>query len=284
MHVVDIFSYGFAGASGDLDLLAKLLQEPHHCNGELRNTALHFAAEHGHMDSVKLLLQDPTFMVTNEFSLLGAAMAGHADIVKLLLQDTRISEIVFPHGSTDPHSSALFVATEYGHAEVVRVLLQDGRVDPSSSGTNDALLIATCRGDAKIVELLLEKVDPNQVASGDSPLVCAIEFERVEVVRVLLEDGRIDPSDSCNAALAAARCEGNLDIINMLLQDGRVSFNNPETTLLFLWAVKKGHDGLVKTLLVDYHVQIPSFHDFKAFCHGKQVEKPLLAGVYHLQE
>lgn len=293
MHVVDLFSYGFAGASGDLDLLAKLLKEPHHCNGEcdpspLGNTALHFAAEHGQMDSVKLLLQNPNFKVTNDFSLLGAAMAGHADIVKLLLQDTRISEIVFPHGSTDPHCSALFLAADYGHVDVVRAILQDERVDPSSGGSNDALLIATCQGHARIVELLLEKVDPNQVASEDSPLVCAIEYGHVEVVKVLLQDGRVDPSDSSNVALTAARCKGNLDIINLLLHDGRVEvdtcFFSPETTLLFLWAVEKGHDSLIKTLLVDYHVQIPSFRDFNAFCNGKRVEKPLLAGVYHLHK
>ena len=97
------------------------------------------SAEVGHLDIFARSLN--TFSISNDTltsALAESSDQGHLEIVRLLLQDGRADPSAFV-------SEALRYASLYGHSEVVRLLLQDGRADPSAY-ESEALRYASDRG------------------------------------------------------------------------------------------------------------------------------------------
>jgi len=139
-----------------------------------------------------------------------AAEIGDALTVRLLLADGRI----------DPTTGnkALRHASTRGHVNVVRLLLADGRIDPTSK-SSEALRIASEHGLADIVKLLL--ADRRVVPTG-SAWERAIRFGRVEVVKLFLEDNRMDPSVYMNKFLYFAAKYNKPEIVELLLEDSRI--------------------------------------------------------------
>lgn len=82
--------------------------------------------------------------------------------------------------------------------KVLQLLLADPRVDP---GDEEIFLAACYHGQTENVKLLLQdcRVEPTSQA-----LCMAVGQMRTGVVRLLLEDGRINPSDMDNEALRLA--------------------------------------------------------------------------------
>jgi hypothetical protein len=52
----------------------------------------------------------------------------------------------------------------------------------------------------------------------------ASNYDFLEIVKLLLQDNRVDPSDFNNYAIKAAIENENLKIIELLLQDSRVCY------------------------------------------------------------
>ena len=127
------------------------LVEITHFGTQIAMDAIRFASMEGHIEVVRLLLQDPRVdpSVSNNEAILNAVSNGHTEIVRLLLQDPRVDP-------TDDNNWAIRDASELGHTEVVRLLLQDPRVDPSENN-NYAIKAARTNGHEEIVQLLSRK-------------------------------------------------------------------------------------------------------------------------------
>ena len=79
------------------------------------------ACEIGKTDIVKSLLPHIDPSAHNNYAIRLASRFGHLEIVKILLQDSRVDPSAF-------NNYAIQWASENGHLEVVKFLLQDSRV------------------------------------------------------------------------------------------------------------------------------------------------------------
>ncbi len=208
-------------------------------NGEnsTNGTPLIYAAGLGHLDIVKLLLNQPNIDINIVDSgglsaLSAAAMRGHTEIMKLLLQAPGI----IIDSSNNNADSALLQAAENGHIQAVKLLLDTPGVNFFATKTNrnylvqDALMLAAGNGHSEIVSLLINipgmvdkfvegafeqaikkkhaecvkillsthKINVNKDFSFDlTPLRWAAEYDYYEVVKVLLEVPGIDVNKGC---------------------------------------------------------------------------------------
>ena len=114
------------------------------------NYAIQLASRNGHLEVVKLLLQDPRVdpSAKNNYAIRWTSRKSRLEVVKLLLQDPRVDPSV-------DNNYAIGYASENGHSEVVKLLLQDPRVDPSDDD-NYAILLASDNGHSEVVKLLLQ--------------------------------------------------------------------------------------------------------------------------------
>ena len=81
----------------------------------------------------------------------------------------------------------------------------------------------------------------------------AIENGQLEVVKALLEDKRVDPSDDKNLAIQRASSCGHLEVVKALRKDKRVDPSD-DNNLAIRWASKNGRVEVVKLLLKDHRV------------------------------
>jgi len=113
------------------------------------------------------------------------------------------------------------------------------------------LVEAAGNGDAAAVLQLLQQGANIEATGrfGDTPLLRAIQMEKVEMVRLLLEKGA-DANSRGGVALAMAADQGNMEMVRLLLDKGA----NPEGKDGFggtalLKAVERGNIDVVKLLL-----------------------------------
>lgn len=89
----------------------------------------------------------------------------------------------------------------------------------------NAIHIAVISNQPRNVSLLLRAgVDVHARADGGvTPLILASMIGRAEVVRVILEEGKVDPNERDayqNTSLHAAAVNGHLDVVKVLLERG----------------------------------------------------------------
>ncbi|KAK9290162.1 hypothetical protein L1049_008328 [Liquidambar formosana] len=194
---------------------------------ELGETALFTAAEKGHLDLVKELLQYSTKEGISLKNRSGfdplhiAASNGHQAIVQVLLEhDPELSKTVGQSNATP-----LISAATKGHAAVVNELLSkdSSLLEISRSNGKNALHLAARQGHVEIVKALLEK-DPQLARrtdkKGQTALHMAVKGVSCEVVKLLLEaDAAIVmlPDKFGNTALHVATRKKRAEIVNELL-------------------------------------------------------------------
>ena len=167
--------------------------------GELGRTLLHYAAIGGHVEIVKLLLEDPRVDVravdkTGCSALHHAAVKGHVEVVKLFLEDHRVDV----RAVDEDGWSALHDAATEGHVEMVKLLLEDPRADANAK-TNDGntpLHLAASKNHHKVVRLLLDSArlsTANCVDNIDqwSPVMTALKTESKDALQELLNHPRV---------------------------------------------------------------------------------------------
>lgn len=148
-----------------------------------------------------------------------AATSGRdQDVRSLLLVGADINK--FDHNSLDDDQ----YYTLYSYPEVVRALLQSSTFDPRDDGNYPMLFV--CQGNnVEVLKLLLldGRADPNVNYFGRTPLAQACRLCHKEIVKMLLLDGRADPSALESEALLLAADSGCTKVVSMLLNDGRVN-------------------------------------------------------------
>jgi hypothetical protein len=106
---------------------------------------------------------------------------------------------------------------------------------------------ASVNGHLELVRLLLEdsRVDPSSIANA--PIRYASENGHVDVVRLLLTDPRVDPSAEDNYAIRFASHYGHVDVVRLLLEDSRVD-PTAEDNDAIRWARVNDHSEIVELL------------------------------------
>jgi hypothetical protein len=108
--------------------------------------------------------------------------------------------------------------------------------------------MASENGHLEVVKLLLAdpRVDPSDY--NNIAIQAASKNGQLEVVRLLLSHPRVNPSDYGNDAIKVAFLTGHLEVVRLLLSDRRMD-PSVDDNLAIRWASKNGHLEFVKLLL-----------------------------------
>ena len=183
------------------------------------------AASHGHLEVVKLLLENGA---DGESAFQVAVRHCHFEIAKLLLENG------------DNGGSALLLAAHHHDLGVTKFLLENGVNVNSEDKGGTALKYAILGGDMEIVRLLLDHgADMN--AQRGAALQQAILHHDMEVVKLLLGHGGKTPLQ-----LAA----DHVELIKLLLENGAdVNAKGEYDETALHWAASGGHLNVVRLLL-----------------------------------
>ena len=154
------------------------------------NWAMAYAAEGGHIEIVKLMLEKGAN--NYNLSMENAAYGGHMEIVKLMLEK----------GAND-YNRAMEAAALSGHMEIVRLMLEKG-----ANYYDWAMETAAGNGHIEIVRLMLEK-GANDYNSAMSE---AAYRGQIEIVRLMLEKG----ANNYNEAMENAAWSHHDNIVTLL--------------------------------------------------------------------
>lgn len=280
--LIESVSYGFFD-------IAQFLIDECNCNVNKKNeqcmSALYMASEGGHIDTVKLLLNNKADVSqcndNGESPLFVACKGGHKAIVELLLQNkANVSQcnvygnsplsVACEGGHTDIvnlllHNNAniclcnkdreppLNIACEGGHTHIVRALLQN-HADVSLcnlDGKSPLYLACTC-GHTEVVKLLLQK-NADVHHYNETPLLyVASQKGYTEVIKLFLQNKvQMSQLNSCGQSLLYAACEGGAtDTVDLLLKNNAdvTQCNDDEESPLYV-ACERGFTIIVKLLL-----------------------------------
>ncbi|CAN6352275.1 unnamed protein product [Urochloa humidicola] len=221
-----------AASKGNLRLLREMssTMDLRDARGFKGRNLLHIAADMGHLDLCRFLVEESGFDANStsaegETAILVAtgAMEDRTDnvvpVLRYLLDRGCDPAVPDDKGYTPLHNAA-----EYGHHEAVRVLLSNGvPVDPiNRRGT--PLHLAAAKGHDQAVKILLEHgADPNRIACRVlSPLSMACYGHSFKCMKLLVEAGA-----DVNLKLPSGRPvlfnaveEGLTDFVTFLLEAG----------------------------------------------------------------
>ncbi|XP_038105893.1 uncharacterized protein LOC6033723 isoform X2 [Culex quinquefasciatus] len=233
-------------------------------------TALNIAARNGHIEIVKLLLQDrqPLNDGTGRFRkidvnhadrdgwtpLRSASWGGHTDVVKLLIESGSCAiDRADKEGRT-----ALRAAAWSGNEDIVKILIEAGaNVNSIDKQGRTSLIAASYMGHYDIVEILLESgADVNHTDLDGRNALCVAALcgssGYSKVISTLLEYGaNTDQTDNEGMSpLLVSSFEGNSEICELLLENGADPDMADHMGRTPLWAAcTSGHANVVKLLL-----------------------------------
>ena len=242
----------------ELESLLQAPQDPNTCRDD-GESALYIAANEGHVECVKLLLEAMAdvhhMQATNgETAVHSAAFHSHLEVVRLLLEAGADKDAARPDGAT-----ALHFAGEQGNLELVRLMLEAGADRNMQmetwSGPMTALDWAAQLGHLDVVRLLLGAHDETcDKMCRSRTLLFAVQSWSVEIVRLLLDSGAdknfVKDSDGWGA-LHHSAAYGDLDMVRFLL-DSNIEMNNGDNEgLTPLHLASRGNNTEVVRVLLD---------------------------------
>lgn len=222
---------------------------------------LHWAAQHGHQEIVRLLLEyeevDVNFRDPNQREstpLHRAIDNNHESIVELLLNNGKI-DVNSRDGST---RTPLYLAVLQGYDHMVKRLLSTGKVDiglGTCTGTTPLYLAIENRNEV-IVKLLLDtgQIDVNLKDSRwGTPLYSAVRRDDKPIVRALLATGQVDVNLGASGGITplhVATRNRNEAIVKLLLDTGQVdvSLKDPQGLTPGWWAIQLELHTIVELL------------------------------------
>lgn len=265
--------------AGHNKVVASLLE--HGANPKLKNlksfSPLWYAAEHGHVGVVELLLATAHLrglnleVYTEKNTLLSlAARNGHTKVVSLMLSQPGVvidkpaitGEGTWGNGTVG--CMILTQATKIGDDQMAEFLYDQthrGVLEALSDVAAEALLhCAVQAGSETMVRLLLleHKVDPNcrSGAGLSTPLMAAVKAGRAGhgVLRQLLDIHGVQPNlrdEKGRTALLLAAAFGNEMAVQILLQSAKVDphCEDDDGRTALSWAAESLHEGIVEKLL-----------------------------------
>ena len=223
------------------------------CTG---STALNKAALKGDIGAVQNLIKSKADVNEKSSSirvtpLISAAEKGHTEIVKLLLDHDAEVDAGDKYGR-----SALMRATWYGHDAVVAILLDRGTdVNASDTWGHTPLMMAAKGGHISTARTLLDQgAYLNEKDNwGITPLMYAVTNNRTEAARFLLKMGADVNAESKaqQTALIATVVHGTgkIEILELLVEAGadpNIMGNDGKTALE--WAVENNQAEAVNYL------------------------------------
>lgn len=162
-----------------------------------KDRAFRMACQYGHAHLVSKLLDTTFFHVNvhavNEYAFRWACIYGHTDVVKILLKlekDREIDINIF-------NEEAFRSACEFGHLEIVKLLLsiKDHRRVKINTNESEAFRLACQNGHIDVVRLLL-RYNIDVSARDNYAILKAIQYNRVKIINLLLDDPRLDLNKS----------------------------------------------------------------------------------------
>lgn len=216
---------------GRLEVVKELLKhgaDPHETTNFNHDSTLHYAAQNGHLDILKLMLDLGVQMTANddgEYPIHRAASGGHVDVVvELLGRDVEINVLK----DRDHKFTPLLCAVNNSKELVVMELLKRGANPHIEVDIFSSMMLAAASGNITIVKEL--------VKAG-----CKVKFESKEERK---KNSKI---------IFLAIENGNTEALEFLLQNGATCFIEEDlrgkSPLEF--AIKKGRDECA-ALLVKY--------------------------------
>jgi ankyrin repeat protein len=246
----------FAAERGYTDIVRDLLQK--HANPDLPdsdgNTALMQAVDQEHIDLVETMLgHHPNLQWRNSNGCYLLHLISEKDWPELVR--TLVKQGADPNKTDNDGLTPLHYAARSGCDKVVKMLLEegaDGAKEDSSGMTPEQFaaaygcieVVKTLRGSEAVpeertppiwrlakegrtdviksaIEASKEDLSETEPVTENSALHCAVQNDQVEIVRMLLEDGRMDPNarnrDLCTPLLFAAERE-DLAVVEELLK------------------------------------------------------------------
>jgi ankyrin repeat protein len=236
------YQYGIRQSSqtGNLDAIYNILKLPYADPTFYNNYALRTSILRNHSKVLSLLLEDDRIdLAMLSFSPIIAAVRNrHLDTLKVLLKDGRcdpglvaiqlasirnyveIVEALLQDPRVNPNTGAFPRAAYFGHTELVEIFIHNPRLDPASEH-NRAIRNAARMGNSNIVKVLLalqtRGVDPGEIFNGKNALDEAVYQGHTKVVKLLIDDTRVNPASQHNLAIRIAARKGNSAMVKCLL-------------------------------------------------------------------
>jgi len=215
--------------------------------------ALQCAAENGYLDQFKYLISktDVNIHFQKDYALRYAAMNGHLEIVEFIVENT-----------IDIYAGyALQLAYKNNRLEVVKFLCEANTLNYSSK--NDCLKIIKYLNENNIdyskyignneyyhsnILEFIEKSKHLHVGSGNPVLYEALEKNRIDVIKYLIDHGaNIHKYNKQDHALQMAAQRGQLELVDYLIEIGcDIEKWNGRA---FAWAVERGHFEVANFLI-----------------------------------
>ena len=213
-------------------------------------TALHFAVVNGLTDTVRKLLacKEIDLSLSHRFgmnAILWACHDGHLDIVKLLLEDGRSSIDSIDEEKWTPLHHAIM----RNNVDIALYLISKGaNVNAKQNEGMTPLHYSATMGFVDCIKALSSApgIDMNSRDEGGlTPLLWAVQTNHVEAVEALLEDDRVDPSlcDNDGANVLHWAAQSDLTITNLV--KGKVDVNSRDSngmTPLIIAATTKSEE------------------------------------------
>ena len=212
------------------------------------NTPLHLAAQHGHIDVIRQLLQAGAGIEAangNSLTPLGiATVHGRAPAMKMLIENgANVKTEICGYGSL------ICAAVWHGRKDAVQVLI-DAKADPNEG---QPMIQAIDRRDYGSCEVLLKAgADPNQAASnGFTPLHYAAYHGADGLMKTLIEkDAKIDAQDNDGRTpLHIAIQQGHAKQVQALIEKGaRIDIEDNRGMTPHQCALDRGNNLIIRII------------------------------------
>ena len=262
-----------------LHIVKDLLQEPQVNPSDIKGEYLYTACMRNNPSLVKMLLDDPRTNLLNVREnnvFIESIKRGRIEAIKAMICHPKIDP-------TENEDEAIYRASESNQLEILKLFLVDTRICPNRRN-NEVLRVAASWGHVEIVKVLLKdlRVDPTDstegpvrhIRMGPLQLACNIRTQerwsdyrydkgQLDVIKLLLDDPRIDPSVFDDAAMRCATETRNIEAIKLLLSCPKFNVCSDYNQNMLILSCKENDIDLLEMLMADKRFD-PSYNNNKA--------------------